>query len=220
MKHGSSTILNARIRATSVVTNQILIVSTAQRGHQLRPPDRRLRFGLLGSRKKRRRDISGRFQGDDRQHLGALLELATHEILRAIGTRVQVDPDFDGKSPDFAVTYQGVTTVVECTVVQESDDDFNATNREDTIKKAVDSIDAGQFMLVWRHLSPGSTQPSTRQLCNDIRNWLSSLDADEEMARLRRGYSPREMEFGFGNGWNVRPGRDPSWVRRVRGGAR
>ena len=154
-------------------------------------------------------DIRGRFRGDDRQHLGALMELAIHEVLRAIGTRVQVDPDFDGRSPDFAVTYQGITTVVECTVVQKSDDDFNAANRENTIKEAVNSIDTGQFVLAWRRLLPGSTQPSTHRLCNDIKNWVSSLDADEEMARLKQGYGPREMEFCFGNEWKLRLGAIP-----------
>ena len=164
-------------------------------------------------------DIRGRFRGDDRRHLGALMELVTHEVLRAIGTCVQVDPDFDGKRPDFAVTYQGAKTVVECTVVQESDDFFKATNMENTIKEAVDSIDTGKFALSWRLLSAGSSQPPIRQLVSTINNWVSTLDADEEMARLSQGYSPREMEFCFGNGWSVPAGCDPSWVRRVRGGA-
>ncbi len=134
------------------------------------------------------------------------MELVTHEILCAVGTEVQVEPDIDGKRPDFAVTYEGATIVVECTVAQESDDDFNATNRENTIKKAVNAIDTGPFALFWRRLSPGSNQPPTGQLCNDIKRWVSSLDADEEMTRLKQGYAPREMEFCFGNGWKLRLG--------------
>ena len=151
-------------------------------------------------------DIRGRFQGDDREHQGALLELATHEILCAVGSNVQVEPDIDGRRPDFAVTYKGATIVVECTVAQESDDDFNATNRENTIKKAVNDIDTEPFALFWRRLSPGCDQPPTRQLCNEIRNWVSSLNADEELRRLRQGHEPREMEFVFGNGWKLRLG--------------
>ena len=47
------------------------------------------------SRKKKRSDIRARFRGDDRQHLGALLELSIHEVLCAVGTGVQVDPVVD-----------------------------------------------------------------------------------------------------------------------------
>ena len=158
---------------------------------------------------EKKADIRGRFRGDNRQHVGALLELGTHELLRAVGTRVNVDPDFDGKRPDFAVTYKDAPIVVECTVVQESDDDFNATNRIDTIKMAVDSIDTGQFALAWRRLLCGTGQPPTGQLCNDIRNWVSSLNADEGMARCGKIQGTMERDFTFGNGWKLRLGAVP-----------
>ncbi len=74
--------------------------------------------------KKKRSDIRSRFQGDDLQHLGALLELSIHEVLCAVGTGVQVDQVLDKTTPDFALTYKGVRIIVECTVVQESDDDL------------------------------------------------------------------------------------------------
>lgn len=158
---------------------------------------------------EKRGDIRGRFQGVDRQHLGALLEIVTHEVLCAIGTCVQVDPDFDGKRPDFAVTYQGAKTVVECTVVQESDNDIKATNMENTIKKVVDSIDTGKFALSWILLSAGDSQPSIKKLVSTINYWVSSLDLEEEMARSRQGYGPSEKVISFGNGWNVRLGAIP-----------
>ena len=165
-----------------------------------------LEIWFAGFPKEKKLDIRGRFRGDDRKHQGALLELVTHEVLRDIGTCVQVDPDFDGKRPDFAVTYQGVKTVVECTVVQESDDEFNATNRTNAIKMAVHSIDTGQFELAWRRLSCGTGQPPTRQLCKDIRNWVSSLNADQRIAQLGHVQGTMERDFLFGNGWTLRLG--------------
>ena len=168
-----------------------------------------LEFWFARFPEQKKKDIRARFRGDDRKHQGALLELATHEILCAVGIHVQVEPSFDGRTPDFAVTFQGARIVVECTVVQESDDDFNATKIENTIKEAVDSIDTGKFVLSWMTLSAGSSQPPVRQLISTIKNWVSTLNADEEMARLSQGDSPRELEFCFGDGWSVRLGAIP-----------
>ena len=89
-------------------------------------------FSVLPEGKKE--DIRSRFRVDDRQHQGALLELATHQLLNSICTGVQVDPSFNNLTPDFAATYEGAKFVVECTVAQETDDEFNATQREARIK--------------------------------------------------------------------------------------
>ncbi len=154
--------------------------------------------------KKKRSDIRSRFQGDDLQHLGALLELSIHEVLCAVGTGVQVDQVLDKTTPDFALTYKGVRIIVECTVVQESDDDFNANQREDTIKKAVDSIDVTGFKLEWELISEGRKQPKSSQLCSKIERWIASVDPNEEKAGLDRTSSIREKEIQFGEGWKVR----------------
>ena len=68
--------------------------------------------------------MRGRFRADDRRHASALLELATHEILRAAAKDVQVGPAFNGGHPDFSAIYENTSLMVECTVAQESDGEF------------------------------------------------------------------------------------------------
>ena len=152
---------------------------------------------------KKRTHIRSRFRGGDRQHLGALLELSIHEVLCAVGTGVRVDPIVEKTTPDFAFTYNGVRIIVECTVVQESDDDFNATQMENTIKKAVDSIDIKGFKLEWELLSHGRQQPKSTQLCREIERWIASVDSGVKMEGLGRRSSICDKEFLFGDGWKV-----------------
>jgi len=150
----------------------------------------------------KRKDIWSRFRSDDRQHQGALLELAAHQLFRSICTAVQVDPSFNNLTPDFAATYEGTKFVVECTVAQETDDEFNATQREARIKQAIDSVDTGRFLLSWELLSAGEKQPPTGVLCGKIKRWVDSLDADEEMLRFERGRRTNSMEWRQ-DGWEI-----------------
>ncbi|MXY95196.1 MAG: hypothetical protein F4Y42_17275 [Caldilineaceae bacterium SB0664_bin_27] len=157
-------------------------------------------FSVLPESKKE--DIRSRFRIDERQHHGALLELAIHQLLNLICTGVQVDPSFNNLTPDFAATYEGTKLVVECTVTQETDQDFNATQREVRIKKAIDSIDTGRFLLSWDLLSAGEKQPPTGVLCGKIKRWVDSLDADEEMLRFERSHRTNSMEWRQ-DGWEI-----------------
>ena len=146
-------------------------------------------FSVLPEGKKE--DIRSRFRVDDRQHQGALLELATHQLLNSICTGVQVDPSFNKLTPDFAATYESAQFVVECTMAQETDDEFNATRRVERVKKAIDSVDTGRFLLSLKLLSVGGKQPPTGKLCDRIKSWVDSLDVDEEILRFKRGYRAR-----------------------------
>ena len=150
----------------------------------------------------KREDIRSRFRGDDRQHQGALLELATHQILNSICTGVQADPSFNNLTPDFAATYKGAKVVVECTVSQETDDYFNATQREAQIKKAIDSVDTGRFRLSWELLATGEKQPPTGKLCGIIKSWVDSLDVGEEMLKLKQGYRASSIAWRR-DGWEL-----------------
>lgn len=147
-------------------------------------------------------DIRSRFRSDDRQHQGALLELATHQLLNSICTGVQVDPSFNNMTPDFAATYEGAQFVVECTVAQETDDEFNATRRVERVKKAIDSVDTGRFRLSLELLSIGPKQPPTGKLCDKVKSWVDSLDADEEILKLKQGYRASSMEW-CQDGWEI-----------------
>ena len=157
-------------------------------------------FSVLPEGKKE--DIRSRFRSDDRQHQGALLELATHHLLHSICTGVQVDPSFNNLTPDFAATYEGTDFVVECTVAQESDEDINATRRVARVKKAIDSVDTGRFLWSLELLSIGPKQPPTGELCRAIKNWMDSLDPDEERLRFEQGYGPRFLPW-CQDGWEI-----------------
>ena len=78
----------------------------------------------------KKNSLRGMFRNDDRLHTGALLELVTHEILCAIGSKVEADPNVHGKTPDYAAKCQDASVIVECTVVQESDRDFDRAQSE------------------------------------------------------------------------------------------
>ena len=150
----------------------------------------------------KKEDIRSRFRSDDRQHQGALLELATHQLLNSLCTGVQMDPSFNNLTPDFAATYEDAQFVVECTVAQETDDEFNATRRVEGVKKAIDSVDTGRFRLSLELLSIGPEQPSTGKLCDEVKSWVASLDADEEILNYKQGYRASSMEW-CKDGWEI-----------------
>ena len=87
-------------------------------------------FATIPERK--RKSIRSMFRSDDRQHTGALLELVTHKTLCAIGFDVEADPNIEGKTPDYAAMCKDATVIVECTVIQETDEDFNAAQSKRT----------------------------------------------------------------------------------------
>lgn len=95
---------------------------------------------------RKRKSIRSMFRSDDRHHTGALLELVTHKILCAIGYEVEADPNIEGKTPDYAATCQDATVIVECTVVQETDEDFNAAQSVSASKR--DAREAGVLIRV------------------------------------------------------------------------
>lgn len=124
---------------------------------------------------QKRRDLQSRFRGDDRSHAATLLEIVTHEILRALCSCVQVEPEVSGKTPDFAATYDGVTFIVECTVTQPSDREFGALQREKAILDAVNSVDTGLFQLIVEPRTIGAGQPSALRLRKKLRDWIESI---------------------------------------------
>ncbi len=115
------------------------------------------------------------FRGDNGPHLGVFFELLIHELLNTIGTEVCVHPD----TPDFSATINGVRILLECTVLQDLDEQVSADKREAVIKKVVDSINTGGFTLQWQCLAQGPQQPSTTNLKRRIKNWISTLDPSE-----------------------------------------
>ena len=157
---------------------------------------------LVGFSEKKKKDIRSRFQGTDQEHHGALLELATQEFLHAVAADVEAEPSFKDRTPDFAATYKGSRVIVKCTVVQETNDDLGATQRENIIKNAVNSIDTGAFHLFWERVEAGPGKPPTKQLRINIKTLVSALDPDEEMLRLNAGCRLRSFVWDR-DGWQV-----------------
>ena len=123
----------------------------------------------------KRADIRNSLRGDDRQYASALLELTTHQILRALAQNVEVEPALDGGRPDFSAEFSGRRFIVECIVAQESDREFGALRREQTILDVVNLIETGPFRLVIQPQRIGENQPPARELRRFLDNWLASL---------------------------------------------
>lgn len=133
-------------------------------------------------------DLRGRFRGDDRRHSTALLELATHEILRAVAEDVQVEPDICGGRPDFSAVYRDTRLIVECTVAQESDSKFGALQRERAVLDAINSIRPGPFRLKLEPRSVGESQPSLSKLQRFLETWLASLSPQSHSTSSQVGF--------------------------------
>ena len=136
---------------------------------------------------ERKADLRGRFRADDRRHASALLELTTHEILRAVAKEVLVGPCFYGGHPDFSAIYGDTSLIVECTVAQESDGKFGALQREKVVLDAANSIQAGSFVLKLEPRLVGETQPPIGQLRSFLENWLASLSRQVDSQAVVRG---------------------------------
>lgn len=152
---------------------------------------------------ERKADLRGRFRADDRHHASALLELTTHAILRAVAKDVQVGPDINGGRPDFSAIYGNTTLIVECTVVQESDRQFGALQREKVVLDAINSIQAGSFVLKFEPRSVGDTQPPIGQLCSFLENWLASLSRQMDPQAPLTGVPLDSREWKWQN-WHLR----------------
>ena len=136
---------------------------------------------------EKKADLRGRFRADDRRHASALLELATHEILRAVAKHVQVGPSLHEGHPDFSANYEDTSLIVECTVGQESDGKFGALQREKVVLDAVNLIQAGSFVLKLEPRLVGETQPPIGKLRSFLENWLASLSRQVDSQAIARG---------------------------------
>lgn len=152
---------------------------------------------------EKKADIHSKFRSDDeRRHVSALLELATHAMLIANGAVVDAGHD-EQQTPDFQATYQDTEIVVECTTVQKSDKDHGASSMQNSVLKAIDSLDTGRFRLGVSLLSAGSKQPSTRQICNEIKNWIATLDINEELQHSTEAFYRGRIYTWDKDGWQI-----------------
>lgn len=161
-----------------------------------------------------RKWLRRRFRKGDRDHGGAFLELATHEILCAIGSSVEVDPDLNGKTPDFAATYRGERILVECTVSQDSDSEVKVFEKRNSLLQAIDSVESGNLFLDVT-FEPNETSENSldiKPLIDELEAWLesvrrglrhqlSSTNLEEPMVSLEQKVFHWNRE-----GWRIRLG--------------
>ena len=174
-------------------------------------------FAMLPNEKKGR--LRGHFRSNDQQHHGALLEMVTHEILCAMGAVVEVDPDLNGRTPDFAATYNGERILVECTVSQSSDDKVKAFDKWGCILQAIDSIETGNlcFDVTLFSLGKIDTPLDLGSLTSALEVWLDNLK--RELSNGLRSTDPNQPvlsleqeEYSWRHeGWEIKltpgPGR-------------
>ena len=151
----------------------------------------------------KKKDIRGRFRSDDGPHSGVLLEMVTNEFLNAIGTDVKVEPDLDGLKPDFAANINGVEILLECTAIQPSDARLSADKTEAVIKRSLDSIKTGRFRLWPEFRRHGPKPPPTKPLKKYVKDWLDTLNPDQEILRIEQGGMLEEREWQW-EGWTIR----------------
>ena len=149
---------------------------------------------------EKRKDLRRRFRGSNARHAGALLELATHEILHAVSSNVQVEPELAGGRPDFLVAYRDLDILVECTVVNDSDARIGATQVENEIKDIVEAAYSGHFDLIVETRERGNGHPSTRRLRKDLEAWTASIPHREALRELRDG-KPLNSWLWSERGW-------------------
>ncbi len=152
---------------------------------------------------EKRKDLRRRFRGRNARHAGALLELATHEILRGVATDVQVEPELGGRRPDFSAVYQGIEILIECTVVHDPDAKLGAQQVENDIKDIIDKSYTGTVDLIFQTLERGNGQPSTRRLRRDLEAWIASISHQEALQSLKQG-RPFESWLWSEQGWEIK----------------
>lgn len=126
--------------------------------------------------------------------------MATHEILLAISDDVQVEPDVAGGRPDFFATHQDSTILVESTVVQPRKSVVGITRIEESIRRALNSIEVGCFYLIWNKISAGNMQPRTSLLIKSVANWIRSLDWEQAYNQHAQYKTHSRMEWDD-RGW-------------------
>ena len=155
---------------------------------------------------KQKKEFLSRFRKDNASYSGALLELATHEIMRVYAGKVLVEDVLpNGNRPDFRICTPGGRQLwVECTVAQRSDDVKGAIATARRLREVVNAMDTRPFGLGWMLLRHSSQdQPRESSLKKHIREYikhLTDLVAGQSIVRGSR-LDVRDWED---RGWRVR----------------
>jgi hypothetical protein len=120
------------------------------------------------------------------QHFGAWWELYLHRLFRCLGFHVEVEPNVVGGKPDFRMTRDSDSFLVEATTSFSGIvDEERHPEREAAILAAIDKAQNPNFFVRAEFQKVGDEQPKVREIVEPLERWLESLDPDDV---LQRGY--------------------------------
>lgn len=165
---------------------------------------------------EQKKEFLSRFRNDNASHSGALLELATHEILRRYAGRVSVEDVLpSGNRPDFHIcSPDGKHIWVECTVAQRSGEFSGAIATARRLREIVNSMDTRPFGFSWMLLGYSTeADPRESKLKQSIEKFVLDLSNRDVCRPDQKGRIVGRFEWED-RGWRIRfkalylPGRD------------
>lgn len=132
-------------------------------------------------------DLRGRLSsGDDAQFHSAWFELYLHALHRGLGYDVTVHPPLDDVAarPDFRITRDGVSVLLEATIVGDGRDG-GREGRRDRVVAAIERTQSPDFGVALSIKTEDASSPAMRDVRRGLERWLGSLDWPTERARMR-----------------------------------
>jgi len=130
--------------------------------------------------------------GNETNFESAFFELYLNALLGGLGYTVEAHPEPSAAvttRPDFLVKEQGVDVFyLEAAVATElSTAERGNEQVRDTVLGAVNKMESPNFFLNVREHGRPTTVPSSRKLTKSLTRWLSTLNPDDAMGRLKQG---------------------------------
>lgn len=120
------------------------------------------------------------------QHFGAWWELYLHRLFRCLSFQVEVEPGVVGGRPDFRMTRDSASFLMEATTSFSGIvDEERHPEREAPILAAIDKAQHPNFFVRAEFEKVGKEQPRVSEIVEPLERWLDGLDADDV---LQRGY--------------------------------
>jgi hypothetical protein len=133
--------------------------------------------------------IQGRLRSDDeRDFISAVFELVVHGILLRLGYSPQVEPDINGKKPEFLCSIANKEQcLVECATVFGLDDrEYSHILMKNRILDRINEIQVDDYFLMVEALSWPNQLPKFSKINEYIDAFIESLDYDAICAECLR----------------------------------
>jgi hypothetical protein len=132
-------------------------------------------------------DLRSRFRSPSpAQHFGAWWELYLHQLSTELGYQVEVHPELTGVTgrPDFRLTRGEEAFYIEAATTFSGivPDEDRHGERENWIKKAINSVRNPNFFVALDFNRVGTERPSDREITEPLRKWLQGLDPNQVAA--------------------------------------